>query len=207
MKKSKKVELLAELAESIVSDSADVFLLFVDLCDSTEFKQTVVSQGLPDTTWILRQLTFLQRAAKLIGKYDGAVVKTIGDEVFGYFEATTEPERVLKCAIEIIQSCKNLKTYSGKSSISVKASIDVGLTYNGSLFDSAIFDPIGTPVDRCARLNSLAEKNDILFSEDFYTALEDSYAKKGKTLTYKLSTHKKNLKGIGESKYYRLSAR
>lgn len=207
MKKSKKVELLAELSESIVSDSADVFLLFVDLCDSTEYKQTIVSQGLPDTTWIFRQLTFLQRAAKLINQYDGVVVKTIGDEVFAYFEATTEPDHVLKCAIEIIQSFENLKSYSGKSRINVKASIDVGLTYNGSLVDVSPFDPIGTPVDRCARLNSLAGKNDVILSEDFRSALETSFVKKGQAMSYKLSSHKKNLKGIGNSKYYRLTAR
>ena len=207
MKRVRKLELLADLSESIIRDSADVFLIFVDLCGSTEYKQNIISHGLPDTTWILRQLTFLQRVAKLITRYNGVVVKTIGDEVFGYFEATTDPELVLKCAIEAIQSCKNLKTYSGKSRIDVKASIDVGLTYNGSLIDATPFDPMGSPVDRCARLNSLAGRNEILLSDEFITTLKDSFEKSGKQLRFKLASQTSILKGIGKAKYYRLSAR
>ena len=207
MKRVRKIEILADLSESIIRDSADVFLLFVDLCGSTEYKQHFISHGLPDTTWILRQLTFLQRVAKLITQYEGTVVKTIGDEVFGCFEATTDPDLVLKCAIEAIQSCKNLKTYSGKSRIDVKASIDVGLTYNGSLVDTTPFDPIGSPVDRCARLNSLAGRNELLLSDEFIATLKDFYAKSGKVLRFKVASQTSVLKGIGKTKYYRLLAR
>ena len=168
MKRQEKVELLPNIVESLIGDTADLYLLFIDLCGSTEYKQHCIISKQPDLIWIFRQLIFLERSAKIIKKYDGKVVKTIGDEVFAYFEVSTEPEYVLKCAIEIIQSFDNLKAFNGISKIEAKASIDFGLTYNGSIVDSVSFDPIGLPVDRCARLNSIAVNNQIIFSEVFF---------------------------------------
>jgi len=200
MKRQRKVENLSQLVESLVADSADVILLFVDLCGSTQYKQTIIAQGHPDLTWIFRQLIFLQRAATLVKKYEGIVVKTIGDELFAYFEATTNPADVLKCAIDILQGFKNLESYRGNAKIEAKASIDIGLTYNGSIVNSVAYDPIGTAVDRCARLNSIAKNNEIVFSEDFKAATQGKIP-----YTYKQST--KTLKGIGKTKYFTIVAK
>lgn len=117
MKRQRKIELLPQLVESLVGDAADVFLLFVDLCGSTEFKMKCISQGQPDLNWIQRQIIFLQRAAGIVKQHNGVIVKTIGDELFAYFQATYDPEDVLKCAIEIIQGYENLKAYQGTSKL------------------------------------------------------------------------------------------
>lgn len=207
MKRQRKVESLSQLVESLVADSADVFLLFVDLCGSTQYKQTIITQRHPDLTWIFRQLIFLQRVAALVKKYGGIIVKTIGDELFAYFEATTNPEVVLKCAIDIVQGFENLKAYRGNAKIEVKASIDVGLTYNGSIVDSVAYDPIGTAVDRCARLNSIAKKNEIVFSEDFMETTQVKIPKDTFKTRYGHKQSVKTLKGIGKTKYFTITAR
>lgn len=204
MKRQRKVELLPDIIESIAGDTADVFIVFLDLCGSTEYKQRCIESDQPDFTWICRQLIFLQRAADNIKKREGVVVKTIGDEIFAFFEATTDPELVLKCAIEIIQGYGNLNAYQGSSKIEVKASIDFGLTYNGSIVDSVEFDPIGLTVDRCARLNSLAKNNEILFSKDFLKIAESITSPKEFNNKYGYDNHKENLKGIGKIEYYRI---
>jgi class 3 adenylate cyclase len=204
MKRKQNVELLAQLVESVVGDSADVFILFVDLCGSTEYKQNCLDLKQPDLTWIFRQLIFLQRASEIVTKHQGLIVKTIGDEIFAFFDATTDPEDVLKCAVEIIQGFENLKAYEGPSKIEVKASIDFGSTYNGSIVDSVEFDPIGLPVDRCARLNSLAKKNQILLSKDFVSLMEDRYTVEGFKSKYGYDTYEENMKGIGKTKYFRI---
>jgi class 3 adenylate cyclase len=205
MKRNKNVQLLPQLVESVVGDSADLFILFVDLCGSTEYKQNCIILKQPDLTWIFRQLIFLQRAACIVTKYEGVVVKTIGDEIFAFFEATTNPEYVLKCAIEIIQGYGNLKAYKGPSKIEAKASIDFGPTYNGSIVDTVEFDPIGLPVDRCARLNSLAKKNEIVFSEAFLSLVAAIYPPNGFKHKYGYYTHSENLKGVGQTKYFRIA--
>lgn len=147
---------------------------------------------------------FLQRAAEITAKHEGVVVKTIGDEIFAFFDATTDPEAVLKCAIEIIQGYENIKAYKGPSKIEVKASIDFGSTYNGSILDSVEFDPIGLPVDRCARLNSLAKKKEILFSKSFLLLAEEKFPGNGFKSKYGYETYMENMRGIGWTKYFKI---
>lgn len=207
MKRRRKVELLPQLVEAIVGDAADVFILFVDLCGSTEYKQNCISMKQPDLTWIFRQLIFLQRAAEIIRKYEGIVVKTTGDGIVAFFEAITNPESILKCAIEVIQRYENLEAFKGASRIEVKASVDFGRAYNGSIVDSVPFDPIGLPVDRCARLNSLAKNNEILFSRDFLSVAEAKSSAKEFKAKYEYDTHTDNLKGIGKTKYFSIMAK
>lgn len=207
MRRQRKIEMLPQLVESLVGDTADVFLLFVDLCGSTEYKMKCIAQGQPDLTWILRQLIFLQRAAEFVKKYNGTIVKTIGDELFAYFEATTEPEVVLKCAIEIVQGYENLKSYQGTSKLEAKVSLDVGLTYNGTILNSVPFDPIGSPVDRCARLNSIAKNNEIIFSEDFLASIETKLSPQGFKSKYGYKIYSKKLKGFGKIEFYSIFAK
>lgn len=207
MKRQEEVELLLSLIESLGGDSADVYLLFIDLCGSTGYKQQSLATQQSDVNWIFRQLVFLQRTAKIVGEYQGTVVKTIGDAVFAFFDVTSDPEHVLKCAIEVIQSFGNLKAYRGSHKIEVKASIDFGLTYNGTIIDTVPFDPIGLPVDRCARLNSLANTNQILFSDDFFTTVQQRSSHKDVVAKYGCTLQTEDLKGIGPTKYYRIDAK
>jgi class 3 adenylate cyclase len=207
MRRRRKVELLPQLVESIVGETADVFILFVDLCGSTEYKFNCISLKQPDSTWIIRQLIFLQRAAEIIKKHNGTVAKTIGDSILAFFVAATEPEDVLKCAIEIIQGFGNLKAYKGPSKIEVKASIDFGLTYNGSIVDNVPFDPIGLPVDRCARLNSQAKKDEILLSDDFFVLARGKSSMRDFKAKYGCEEQEQVLKGIGQTKYFRMTAK
>jgi class 3 adenylate cyclase len=205
MKRHQKVELLPKLVEYLIGDASDVFILFVDLCGSTEYKQQCLSSGQPDINWIFRQLIFLQRAAKVTGEYGGTVIKTIGDEILASFEATTEPDTVLKCAIEIVQGFENLKAYKGTSKIHAKAAIDFGLTYNGAIEDIIPFDPIGLPVDRCARLNSLAQKGEIVFSKEFLSLAESRTSKKGFKDRYGYISYSDTVKGIGPLTYFKIT--
>ena len=205
MKREQNVRLLPQIVESVVGDCADLFLLFVDLCGSTEYKQSCMDLNQPDMIWIFRQIIFLQRAAEIVKKHEGVVVKTIGDEIFAFFEATTNPENVLKCAIEIIQSYGNLRAYKGVSQIEAKASIDFGPTYNGSIVNAVEFDPIGLPVDRCARLNTFAKKNEIVFSGAFLSLLTKKHSNRWFKRKYGYNTYSEDLKGIGRTRYFTIA--
>lgn len=206
MKRQEKVELLPELIESLVGDASDVFILFVDLCGSTEYKKKCIQSNQPDLNWIFRQIFFLQRAAETTKEHGGTVIKTIGDEILALFEATTKPDTVLKCAIEIIQGFENLKAYKGNSKIESKAAIDFGIAYNGAIKDTIPFDPIGLSVDRCARLNNCAQKGEIVFSKDFLLLAESRTSKKAFKAKYGYTSHEDDFKGIGKMTYYKITA-
>ncbi len=207
MTRQSKIKRLGELFEFLVEDSADVFVMFVDLCGSTEYKQYCAAQRMPELTWITRQLLFLQRAATFVKKYKGIIVKTVGDELMAIFQPSTPPDEVLKCAIEILQSFGNFKPFQGKALIEAKVSIDFGPTYNGSLIDAVPYDPIGTPVDRCARLNSIANKNEVTFSHDFLSTLLANSTEIQLREKYKFKERQENLKGIGAISVYSVAAR
>jgi class 3 adenylate cyclase len=206
MPKKRDIGKLVSLAENVVSDTADLFLLFADLAGSTEYKNNLREQGIPDILWVMRQLTFLQRAAEITSKHDGNVIKTIGDEIFVSFDVTTPPEKVLACGIEIIQAFGNIKSFSGNSKIEAKISIDFGLTYNGALSRTGLFDPIGLPVDRCARLNSQTVKNEISFSEDFLDVLATDGTRQMILDKYGANAFSEELKGLGSVNYWKIKA-
>lgn len=201
MTRNRKIKSFTQLAEYIVGDSGDVFLLFADLCGSTAYKEKCFSQGTPDFVWISRQLIFLQRTNELIKKYQGVTVKTSGDGLFAYFPVTALPKEIIICAMEVIQAFQKLKSFQGDSKIEVKVSIDFGPTYNGAVINSRLYDPIGTSVDRCARLNSIAKNNEIFFSQQFLETINDQ---KGLESEYSIQNSEADLKGIGKTKYYKI---
>lgn len=206
MRRKRKIELLPQLFEAVIGESVNVFILFADLCGSTEYKSNCRALKQPDFIWISRQLLFLKRAAGIVKKHKGTVVKTIGDEILASFEAATDPLDVLKCAIEIIQGYENIKVFEGPSKIEVKVSIDFGSTYHGAIVDRGPFDPIGLPVDRCARLNAIAKRNEILFSEEFLLVVSPKYRQKEFIAKYGCKSYKEDLKGIGQINYFSISA-
>lgn len=124
-------------------------------------------------------------------------MKTIGDEVFSYFDATTSPENIIKCAIDIIQSFDNLKSFQqGKSKIEVKISLDFGQTYNGTILDSTPYDPIGGSVDRCARLNKAANSSEIIFSDDFLSLVKNQNRLSELKTKYAYQEYEKGFEGV-----------
>jgi class 3 adenylate cyclase len=208
MARDKTIDNVTDLAESLVTDSAEIYLFFADMVGSTEYKNTLKKQNHPDIIWILRQFIFLKRSAKILQKYNGFLVKTIGDEIFGFFDKKTNPQNIINCGIEIIQAFENLKAFSGNSKIDVKISIDFGITYNGSIGNSPdVFDPIGLPVDRCARLNHSADKNEIAFSEDFLRILITKTTLKKIKQKYVFQMFQNEEKGLGKITYYKICAK
>ena len=198
MTRQAKLKGLQKALEFILDDSADIYILFVDLCGSSAYKR----RDQPEWIWITRQLLFLQRVASFVKRRNGIVVKTIGDEIMAIFEVSTLPDDILKCAFEIIQGFENLNLFQGKEIIEVKVSIDFGSTYNGSINEIDVYDPIGTPVDRCARLNSITRNNEITFSKDFHSTLLANSSEAQLQAKYGYTTRLEDLKGIDKTTVY-----
>lgn len=203
--RSKLFNNVVKLAESLenLSESYDMYILFIDLCDSTAIKQYCIENEIPDLTWIMRLKVFLSRTAQIIQQYSGSIIKTIGDEVMATFPLKTNPSEIIKCTIEIFQTFENLKSYNkGKFKIYSKAAIDFGTCYDGQLINPNLVDPIGPAVDRCARLGKYVNKNEIIVSNDFYDLLVENSFNFSK---YSLLTGEEDLKGLGIVKYYKLA--
>jgi class 3 adenylate cyclase len=182
------------------SESRDLYVLFIDLCGSTLFKQHCLENEMPESVWIQRQMIFLSRTAHLIQRYSGTIVKTIGDELLATFDMEIDPLDIVKCCSESSNSFSNLRIYNrGQFVIKTRASIDIGECFNGQIIDSSGFDPIGTCVDRCARINKKVAPERIGLSDDFHTAL----LQKHPGLSFASSVEKtEELTGLGPVKYF-----
>ena len=78
--------------------------------------------------------------------------------------------------------------------------MDFGTCYNGCITEFKIFDPIGTCVDRCARISKKATENSIVFSSDFFEILKQDNSK----FISNLEEGDELMKGLGMVKYYKL---
>lgn len=194
---------LSDSLESL-SESRDLFILFLDLCDSTQFKQYCLEEDIPESVWITRQKVFLSRSARIVRHYDGTIIKTIGDEIMATFSIKSNPLSILNCCVETFNTFANLKSYNkGKFKITCKAAVDFGSCYDGEIFQKNIFDPIGTPVDRCARIAKHALPNSIVLSREFHEAYGQSHGAFQKELVEELT---ETFKGLGEITFYRYSS-
>lgn len=206
MSREQNIEKFLDLSSLLLGDTQSVFVIFVDLCGSTEYKRLAQESNQPEILWLARQLIFLQRTANTIKKSAGHIVKTMGDAVYAYYSSSIGVEIPLKASIEIVQAFDNIAVFSGESKIDTKISIDFGKTYNGSVIDSLPYDPIGLPVDRCSRLNSVAGPGQIAISPEYLSLLQAAIPEKQLIDRYALKEVDKDLKGLGLSKAYILSA-
>jgi class 3 adenylate cyclase len=196
-----EINKVGDFLESL-SDSKDLYILFIDLCDSTSFKQFCLEKGISDTDWIFRQQLFLSRVATLVKKYSGTVIKTIGDEIMATFDINIDPITIINCCAEIFNQFNNLKAYKKEGyKIYSKAAVDFGNCFNGQILDLDIFDPIGTPVDRCARISKKSDKSCIVFSEDFLNVLKQTNPNFNFDL---FESGIEDFKGLGKTNFYKM---
>jgi class 3 adenylate cyclase len=203
--KGKILNRVGSLSESLESlaEAFDLYILFVDLCDSTQIKQFCLEKQIPDSIWITRQMIFLSRTAEIIGSYKGKVIKTIGDEVMAGFDISVDPLQIIRCCIEVFQTFQNLRSYNkGPFIIDAKAAIDYGTCYDGHVVDTPnTIDPIGSCVDRCARISGFAGKREIVFSQDFKEVLDE---KNVDLARYRIEVQEEDLKGLGKVTFYKM---
>lgn len=198
-----KIESLSASAGISLGRSLPIYIIFVDLCNSTEFKSYCLSNNVPDGMWMERQLIYLHRVISRIRRFDGIVAKTIGDEVMGYFLDESPAENVLRCATDCHSLFRDISRYDNEQwRLESKVSLDYGRVYdsNFNLLQQNVVDPIGIAVDRCARLKGECQANEVVFSSSVFSLLRaDLQTRFGR---YKES---KRFKGIGDAEFYRIA--
>jgi class 3 adenylate cyclase len=180
------------------NEQYDIYILFIDMCGSTTYKVMCKQKGFPEFTWVMRQITFLSVCNEIINKNNGIVIKTIGDEVMFYFNKDCDPKIIIDCCKELFAKFNALKTFKGEHIIKTKISIDYGECYNGNIFDGFKLDPIGSPIDKCARLNKCSAENKIVISKEFKEILCDKYNTEYNDLISKTE----NLPGFGNTEFF-----
>jgi class 3 adenylate cyclase len=200
----RKLQALSKLYEDIAQDSQTQYVVFVDLCGSTEYKQFVLDHDLPQSSWIHRQLLFLYGASEHFESKSATVVKSLGDGLLLTFDYTEAAETILNACVEFLRSLNSLKAFQGKAKMTAKVSLDFGETHNGAIRSNE-YDPVGQCVDRCSRLNSKARANEICISDEFGNLVGIADKKSWHTAIVDYRECREDLKGLGAVSYTTLS--
>ncbi|HOV13630.1 MAG TPA: adenylate/guanylate cyclase domain-containing protein, partial [Spirochaetota bacterium] len=124
-------------------------------------------------------------------KFDGAIIKTIGDAIMAAF---SKPSDAIQSAIDMIEQIEN---YNNSSSNGNPISIKIGLNSGNALAVTAndMLDYFGQNVNIAARVQGLAGSQEIWFTENIYN---DEIISILKNSSYDIERKSALLKGISE---------
>ena len=132
-------------------------LLFSDLCDSTQ-----LYESLGDAPAYGRVRKHFAWLFDIIGRCNGAIVKTIGDSVMSVFQS---PEDAMRAALEIQRSIEQFNTSAeNEEAISIKIGVHHGPAIAINANDR--LDYFGSTVNIAARLQNVGGGGDIIFSSE-----------------------------------------
>ncbi|MFB5600349.1 MAG: adenylate/guanylate cyclase domain-containing protein [Nitrososphaeraceae archaeon] len=149
---------------------------FIDLVNSTNDTLSIINQVKIESYYSL----FINTLTKIINRYDGEVVKNIGDCLLFYFpktsksQGTNEFEKVIECFLEILESRSAINEHLSKENLplfSYRITVDFGaldLALTGSYNQIDIF---GSVINICSKLNSISIPNEITIGENLYKLL------------------------------------
>ena len=135
----------------------DITFLFTDLKGSTALYDQI---GDPKAYYLVRQ--HFDTLGNVINRYEGATVKTIGDAVMATFMT---PLDAVRASLEMLH---DIETFN--SSISDKLVLKIGIHTGHSIVVSLNdrIDYFGQTVNIAARVQALADADEIYMSEDVY---------------------------------------
>ena len=137
-------------------ESAQRAVLFVDVTDSTK-----LYESLGDTVALALINGVFARLDKVIAKYTGLVVKTLGDGIICVFD---DPDNAFRAACEI-QTTVHAAAQGTRNRLQLK----IGFTYGPVILSKG--DVFGDTMNVCSRLVVLANPEQILTSAQTVDAL------------------------------------
>lgn len=149
-------------------DLKKVCVGIVDIVGSTQITAKLTNQNIAKY-----YSTFLNILGNVIVKFQGKIVKNIGDSILYYFpEGSTQSQfvRCLECSLSMIQIHDNLNMNlknHGLPRLDYRISSDYGIVAiaKTQFLPEDIFGP---PVNVCAKINTMAQPNSLVIGSDFY---------------------------------------
>ena len=186
-KKLQEAEITIKQKEEVIKQQEDILLKFsqhtqndcvgvIDMKDSTK-----ISAKLSDDDITKLYEIFLNFMAKIVQKYDGKVVKNIGDALMFRFPNTDLNDskimkNILECCLNMIESHDDLKKQLEKEKmpeLNYKISITYGSVKVAQSTTSTTSDIFGPTVNRCFKINSLCPENGLIIDNNLYNNLKN----------------------------------
>ena len=142
---------------------------------------TKISAELSDNDVTKLYEIFLNFMARIVRKYNGEVVKTIGDALLFRFpnvdnSKPTVMKNIIECCLSMIESHDKLKEQlkaENMPELNYKVSVTYGRVKVAQSTTSNVSDIFGPTVNRCFKINSLCPENRIVIGDNMYEILKD----------------------------------
>jgi len=152
----------------------------IDIVGSTNISVSLSEKNMEDFYGI-----FINDISNIIKKFEGIVVKNIGDSLLFYFPDTLEKshkntnqksfENAIKCGFAIIDYHGIINKKMSKLGLP-KLDYKISFSYGGiriaKILTSAIDDIFGLAVNICAKINSLCPPNSIVITQKLHDAID-----------------------------------
>ena len=166
-----------EFLRDHVNSKVHIFVMYVDMVNSTN-----ITLLLPEEKIVKLITSFAQEMAYTVTQFGGYMLKFVGDAVLAYFNADNAlvypADNIVNCAKSMIrvlnEAINPVLSTSGYPTISAKIGIDAGenmIVRYGSDKAKSHVDILGASMNMAAKIQNMADPNQILIGGDVYARL------------------------------------
>jgi len=150
---------------------------FVDISNSTQISATLKHEKMSKYYEI-----FLNSMANIVEKFDGFVIKNIGDSLLYYFPESSKSSTrfgflsCIECSLTMIDSRDLINTKVKNEDLpplNYRVSADYGKVTIIKSDNSSAIDIVGVPVNICSKINPSATQNGAVIGSDLYQLVKD----------------------------------
>jgi len=150
---------------------------FVDIVNSTRIVATLNQEKMSKYYEI-----FLNSMANIVEKFDGFVIKNIGDSLLYYFPESSNSSKkngFLSCIESSLTMIDSHDLINAKvknedlPSLNYRVSADYGKVTIIKSENSPVIDIVGVPVNICSKINCKAPVNGAIIGSDLYQLVKD----------------------------------
>jgi len=170
---------LQKFSQNLAPRNQKVTILFTDIRGFSKISEALTPSALSE----LLNLHYFFPLDNIIFKFNGTLDKHIGDSIMGIFGAPItqddDTKRAVECAIERRSKIREINQEMGKKNI--KIPVGFGISTGDSMvgiFGSAIrkeYTALGKPVNLAARLERIAQEDQILICSETYEAVKNYF--------------------------------
>ena len=180
---------LIEIKEQkdVIKQQEDILLQFSDHSEKYGvgmidiMNSTKICSNLTDSETSEFYKIFLNSVGAIIKKFEGTVVKNIGDALLFYFVVDDKKEKIglkkcLDCCLALSDAHEDVIKKLEEQNLPLldyRISATYGIVRIAKTSTSSVNDIFGTTVNRCAKINRGAPANGVIIGQDFYDTIKD----------------------------------
>ncbi len=175
--KNQDQDKLSNYVVDFSGESKNYCVGFVDIVNSTQISATLKHEKMSKYYEI-----FLNSMANIVEKFDGFVIKNIGDSLLYYFPESSKSSTrfgflsCIECSLTMIDSRDLINTKVKNEDLpplNYRVSADYGKVTIIKSDNSSAIDIVGFPVNICSKINPSATQNGAVIGSDLYQLVKD----------------------------------